>query len=212
MKLQRCWALARFPVQGTWYRAVNARWGNTPLAHAHTATRPGRFHNGSEQRPGIEVIYLTDDPQVTLYETRAVVGSPLPGKANAPNPNPVAWTILPISVTLQSVADLTRESELQIIDTSVQELTGDWEGYNYRPQHQNAPPPYFTHVPTHQLAITLHQTEMFEGLLSYSAVDPRHRNLVVFPTVLQKGSSLTCTDSDGKPHQLPPAAGKKRKR
>ncbi len=210
MKLQRCWTLTRFPVQGTWCRAVNARWGNAPLAYTHTATRPGRFQNGSEQRPGIEVIYLTDDPQVTLYETRAIVGSPLPGRANVPNPNPVAWTILPITVALQSIADLTRDSELQIIDTSVQELTGDWDGYDHRPQHQDAPPPYFTHVPTQQLAVTLHQTGLFDGLLSYSAVDPRHRNLIVFPTALQKGSSLTCTDAGGSPHQLPPAPKRRR--
>jgi len=44
--------------------------------------RSGRFQNGSKQRPGIEVIYLTDDPQVTLYETRAIIGSPLPSKAH----------------------------------------------------------------------------------------------------------------------------------
>jgi RES domain-containing protein len=98
MKLQRCWTLTRYPVQGTWYRAVNARRASTPLAYAHTATRPGRFHNGSEQRPGIEAIYLTDDPQVALYEVRAVLGSPLPGKGNVPNPKPVT-RLSPVSAS-----------------------------------------------------------------------------------------------------------------
>jgi hypothetical protein len=212
MKLQKCWTLTRHPVQGVWYRAVPAQHGATPLAHAHTAVLSGRFHNGTAQRPGIQVIYLTDDPQVALYEVRAVLGSPLPGQANVPNPNSGVWTLFPVTVALQSVADLTRDAELQVIDTSVQELTGDWLGYNFRPQHQNAPPPYFTHVPTQQLAVTLHQTGLFEGLLSYSAVDSRHRNLIVFPTALQKRGSLACTDSSGKPHQLPPAPGKRRKK
>jgi RES domain-containing protein len=212
MKLQRCWTLTRFPVQGIWYRAVEAQHASTPLASTHTARRAGRFQDGSPQRPGIEVIYLTDNPQVALYEVRAVIGSPLPGQDSAPNPNPRAWTIYPITVALQSVADLTLDAQLQSLDTSVQELTGDWFGYTLRPQHQNAPPPYFTHVPTQQLAITLHQTDLFEGLMSYSAVDPRHRNLIVFPAALQKGSSLACTDASGKPHQLPPAPRKPRKR
>ncbi len=100
MKLQRCWALTRYPILGTWYRAVRAHHGATPLAYHHTTTRSGRFHNGSEERPGISAIYLTDDPQVTLYEVRAMIGSLLPGLANAPSPNPVAWTLLPVSVTL----------------------------------------------------------------------------------------------------------------
>jgi hypothetical protein len=212
MKLQRCWTLTRFPVLGTWYRAVPAHHGTTPLAYTHTTTRAGRFHNGSEQRPGIPALYLTDDPQVTLYEVRLVVGSPLPGQANTPNPNPTAWTIIPITVSLQAVADLTRDSELEIIDTSIQELTGDWAGYAHRPQHQNPPPPHFTHVPTQQLAATLHQTGLFEGLMSYSAVDPRHRNLIVFPTALQNGSSIRCSDASGAPHQLPPAPRKRRTR
>jgi hypothetical protein len=212
MKLQKCWALTRYPVQGIWYRAVRAQYATTPLASAHTVKHTGRFHNGSEQRPGIEVIYLTDDPQVALYEVRAVLGSPLPGKGNVPNPNPTAWTILPVTVALQSVADLTRDSELQVIDTSVQELTGDWEGYSFRPQHQNAPRPYFTHVPTQQLSVTLHQTGLFEGLMSYSAVDPRHRNLVLFPTRFAKGTSITCEDPTGKTHQLPPARRGQRRR
>jgi hypothetical protein len=158
------------------------------------------------------VIYLTDDPQVALYEVRAVYGSPLPGKGHVPSPNPIAWTIFPIAVELRSVADLTRDAELEIIDTSVQELTGDWEGYAHRPQHQNAPPPYFTHVPTQQLAVAVHQTGLFEGLMSYSAVDPRHRNLIVFAAALQTGSSLACTDADGTPHRLPPATRRRRTR
>ena len=212
MNLQRCWTLTHYSVQSLWYRAVPARHGAAPLAYAHTADLAGRFHNGSAQRPGIEVIYLTDDPQVALYEIRAVFGSRLPGRASVPNPNAGAWTIFPVTVALQSVADFTRDSELEIIDTSVQELTGDWEGYSFRPQHRDAPPPYFTHVPTQQLAAALHQTGLFEGLLSYSAVDPRHRNLVVFPTALQPGSSLAGADAAGTPHRLPPAPRARRKR
>jgi hypothetical protein len=212
MKLQRCWTLSRYSVRGIWYRAVEARHALAPLAYAHTATRPGRFHNGSEQRPGIEAIYLTDDPQVALYEVRAVLGSPFPGQSNAPNLNPRAWAIYPITIELQAVADLTLDTQIQWLDTSIQELTGDWFGYSLRPQHQNAPPPYFTHVPTQQLAIALHQTGLFEGLLSYSAVDSRHRNLIVFPSVLQNGSSITCTDGGGTPHQLPPPPRRRRSR
>lgn len=212
MKLQRCWSLTRYPVRGTWYRAVQARWASTPLAHAHTATQPGRFNSGSAERPGVEAIYLTDDPRVALIEVREVIGSGLPGQPSTPNPNPRAWTVYPVSVELLSVADLTRDEQLQLVDTSVQELTGDWLGYYHRPQHRDAPPPYFTHVPTQQLAVALYQTGQFEGLVSYSAVDPRHRNLIVFPALFQSSSTLSCTDGTGVTHHLPPAPVKRRKR
>jgi len=66
MKLQRCWTLTRFPVQGTWYRAVfRLDTGQRPSPTPRQSPRaPAAFTTASEQRPGFPAIYLTDDPQV----------------------------------------------------------------------------------------------------------------------------------------------------
>ena len=116
------------PVSGTWFRAVRTIHLRSPLQTVHTQTVPSRFH-AARVRPGFQILYLAEDPIVSLYEVGAMLGSPT--KANAPNVN-LAVAILPIQVSLRSVADLTAPSGLRAIDASIQELTGDWEGYAKR--------------------------------------------------------------------------------
>jgi hypothetical protein len=40
--------------------------------------------------------------------------------------------VLNVDVQLQAVADLTQESQQQLLETTAQELTGDWRGYQQR--------------------------------------------------------------------------------
>lgn len=91
MRLTRCRYLPRRPLTGAWFRAIRPQFFQTALAFAHTATIPGRFNGGTMQRPGFPVLYLAEDQTVALFEVSALLGSPLPGQAFAPNSNQ-PWT------------------------------------------------------------------------------------------------------------------------
>lgn len=196
--------LTAFRQQGFWYRAVRSQFVTSPLAYVHTATRPGRFNGGTLQRSGIAALYLAENGIVAQFEVQALLGSPLPGQNYTPNPTQNTWVILPIEVNLSAVVDLTRSTELVHIDTSVQELTGDWAGYSFRPPQPALASPYYSNVPTHRHGHALHASRRFEALLSYSARFPTQRNLIVFPTRFRKGSFVRYTDPVTQAvHQLP---------
>jgi hypothetical protein len=186
--------LTATPMRGVWFRAIRVQFLVTPLAHAHTTTVPGRFTGGTPGRPGIAALYLAENGIVAQFEIQAFLGSPLPGQVYTPSPVQNTWVILPIEVNLTSVADLTRPPELQHLETSVQELTGDWMGYAIRPPQPTLASPYYSNVPTHRLGHALHAARRFEGLISYSASFPTQRNLIVFPARLRKGSIVRYTD------------------
>lgn len=187
--------LTPVPVRGVWYRAMRAQFITTPLAYSHTATFPGRFNGGTPPRPGITALYLTEDGIVSQFEVQAILGSMMPGQAYTPNPAPIPLAILPFEVSLSVVADLTRPGELQLLETSVQELTGDWSGYASRPTQPALAAPFYSNVPTHRLGHAIHASpRRLEGLLTYSARMPTRRNLVVFPSRLRRGSFVRYTD------------------
>lgn len=165
------------------------------MATAHTRTTPGRFNPGSHTHPSFEVLYLAEDHLVAQFEVGALLGSPLSGHAFVPNAAAVGWSFLPMTVNLRFVADLTSRSELAKLDTSIQELTGDWRGYGLRlPAVPPLTRPYWSNVPTQRLGSALEKTKQFEGLLVYSARDPRKKNLVVFPRRLRSTNSVSYTD------------------
>jgi RES domain-containing protein len=198
--------LTTHPVRGVWYRAIDVEYLATPIACDHTATRPGRFNGGTPQHPGHPTPYLAESGVVAYYEVQAMIGSALPGAVSVPSPVPRTWVTLPIEVWLSRVVDLTLPIELQYLETSVQELTGDWIGYSFRPPQPVLAGPFYTNVPTQRLGHALHASpRRIEGLLTYSARAPIHRNLVVFPNRLRKGSFVRYTDpATGTVHQLPP--------
>jgi hypothetical protein len=76
----------------------------------------------------------------------------------------------------------------RLIETTVQELTGDWQGYAFRETHEELTAPYWTNIPTQRLGRALHQVRGLEGFLTYSAPVPIRRNLIVFPRKLRPGS------------------------
>lgn len=130
MKLSRCRLLAKRPLTGMWFRAIRPQFFQTALVYAHTATIPGRFNPGSTARPAFPVLYLAQDQLVALFEVSALLGSPLPGQAFLPNPQQ-PWTVINVNVQLGRVVDLSQTSQRRLIETAVQELTGDWRGYSY---------------------------------------------------------------------------------
>jgi hypothetical protein len=173
------------------------------LQYAHTATIPGRFNPGSISHPAFPVVYLGEDQIVTLFEVAALLGSPLPGQPFVPNPaNP--WTIVNVAVQLSRVVDLCQGSQRRVVRTSVQELTGDWRGYALRNPAPVLTPPYWTKIPTQKLGAALFRVPGVEGFVTYSAKIPTRKHLVVFPTKLRPGSSITFTDpASGRVHSIP---------
>jgi hypothetical protein len=192
MKLGQCAALTTSPLTGTWYRAIQPKFWTTALATAHTRTIPSRFSAASLARPGFELLYLAEDHQVALFETQALLGSPLPGSPVVPNPAS-AWVIVNVSVALSNVANLCSASERKLIGTSVQELTGDWRGYVLRNPRTNPRASFGTPVPTQKLGAALNAVPDLEGFTTYSAKVPTHRNLVVFPQKVRPGSQIRLT-------------------
>ncbi len=184
---QVCQVLSRAPLTAVWYRAIHPQFGQTALASAHTAVTPSRFNQGAGGNPEFEILYLTENPMVALFEVRALFGLPTtPGGVIA---NPKSWTILNINVQLQQIVDLTQVSNQDQLGTSAQELTGDWLGYTQRNPNTSVGQPVGA-APTQELGAALFATPQVEGFLTLSAKLPYHKNLVVFPSKLQTGSSL----------------------
>lgn len=129
----------------------------------------------------------------TLFEARSLFGTLYtPG---AVTPNPVAPTRIPISVhvSLQAVIDFTDSAHLDLLETSTQELTGDWE--HYQPRFAAALPRLRSSTaPTQQLGFGLSQLRHVEGFLTMSAPAKPYKNLVVYRHNLQPGSYLRTLD------------------
>jgi RES domain-containing protein len=193
MNLAACPSLARRPLVGTWYRAINLNFWNTLLATNHTRTVPGRFNAGRLARPGFEILYLAEDHQVALFEVEALVGSPLPGSTYVPNPSG-HWAVINVQLQLNRVVDFTKRSERRKVGTTVQELTGDWRSYLLRNPNPKLRKPYWTSVPTQKLGHALHGVRDIEAFLTYSARVPTRQNLIVFPSKLRPGSFLEFQD------------------
>jgi hypothetical protein len=202
MRLAGCRRLIARPLAGVWWRAVRVEHLSRPLGYGHTTTYRGRFTPGQSARPGIPAHYFAEDMLVAALEVEVILGSPLSGQALQAAPTQTAWAYLPITVDLEAVVDLTNDRELAKIGATVQDLTGDWKGYSFRPQPPPQPP-YFTPVPTQQLAIALHDLKV-EGFLTYSARYPTRKNLIDFPTRLRKTNSVTFTDQAGTVHTPTP--------
>lgn len=203
MNLTACRSLATRPLTGTWYRAIQLKFWDSLVATAHTATIPGRFNAGNSTRPGFEILYFGEDHQVILFEVQALLGSPYPGTNYVPNPSG-HWVIINVQVQLGLVADLTLVSQRRLIDTTVQELTGDWRGYALRDPHSRLTDPYWTNVPTQRLGHALHDVQGLECFLTYSARVATRRNLVAFPRKLRSGSFVRFENPiTGQTHTIP---------
>ena len=131
---------------------------------------------------------------VALFEVQALLGSPY--GTWVPNPYQ-AWIILNVDITLHDIADLTRVSQQHLIDTTIQELTGDWRGYQLRTPATSAIQPTGPPAPPQELGEALFFVPDLEGLLTASARVPTRMNLVVFPDKLHPHSSIEYKDHTG---------------
>jgi hypothetical protein len=192
MNLAACRSLLTHPENRVWYRAIQPQYWPTALATAHTTRIPSRYSPATNARPAFPVLYLAKDHQVALFEVGALLGSPLPGGHYVPNPAQ-AWIIVNVQVTLQAVADLTQVAEQTPLLTTAQELTGDWRGYLIRQAPMSVSQPTGP-APTQLLGQAIHRVRRrIEGFRTVLARVPSHRNLVVFPNRMRRGSSILFT-------------------
>jgi hypothetical protein len=128
-----------------------------------------------------------------------MLGKPhVPGSAIA-HPG-VAALILNFQITLGEVVDLTEVSAQPLLQTTAQELTGDWDGYQSRNARTSVIAPTGI-APTQELGEALFLTGI-EGFRSLSAKVPYVRTLMVFPTNLKLGSSIVHSEVGAAVHRI----------
>jgi hypothetical protein len=192
VNLAACRKLAVTPENGTWYRAVQVVHLKTPINTAHTTRYPTRFSAGPDASRPFEILYLADNPLVAQFETVALAGDPLTvgGLLIAP----ISFAIVHVNVVLQRVADLTQVDQQDLIETTAQELTGDWRGYKLRSGSRSSVKEPIGTAPTQDLGETLFEVPGIEGFRTLSAKLAYHRSLVIFPQKMFKGSHLEFRD------------------
>lgn len=134
MNLGACTTLQRWPETGTWYRAVPLTVLATALSSAHSKTARTRFNPGAllPANRQFEILYFAEDPLTANFECGAMLGNSfVPGGAIA---HPCrSFAMLNAQMTLSEVVDLTDVSASQLpLQTTAQEMTGDWDGYQVR--------------------------------------------------------------------------------
>jgi hypothetical protein len=194
-------------VTGTWYHAATRGYPGRILrltpsgfksASGYEPIRfnPGAIHSVSSS---FETLYLALDNETALFEKRVQHGDP----CGDPSALLVAariknTVVVPVAVNLDTVLDLSDVGVRTPLNTSAQEITGDWRGYEKR--GLGLPPPLgvlttpIGLAPTQQLAWELFQDRRIKGIISISAKVPTTCCLVVFTHKLQPPDSLSWDD------------------
>jgi RES domain-containing protein len=170
-------------LQGPWYRVVDLKYLEEALDAEHTTTMPSRFSCATLHAPAYPLLYLSANPVTALAEAQAIFGQ-IPALII---PSPGSWAVLTFSVELSAVVDLSDDAAQRDLETSSQELTGDWKGYAMRPAPGRS-------APTHSLGAALHAVRSIEAFLTPSSCVPSTNNLVIFPDRLSTGSSVKFVD------------------
>ena len=152
--------------QADWYRCVPAQFAHTP---PRASTGRTRFNPGH-----LRILYFAPNPRLALFEARALLGSYF--HASVPSPGqPYVVVQYQIHIGQQACIVDAREYELPVIDTTIQEMTGDWFTY---PRNF---PTTAIHAPTQNLADAIHRRrDEPVGLMAPSARNPFADNLILF--------------------------------
>lgn len=191
------------PETRTWFRAVDLQFLPTALQTTHTPRVFSRYSPGPLGQPPFEILYLAENQLVALFEVQALFGAPTRPGGLVPNPAR-NWVTLSVKVQLSAVADLMQVLAQQVLQTSAQELTGDWQGYQLRGPGMSVSQPVGL-APTQELGEALKRdVRQIEGFRAVSAKLPYHQILGVFPQNLRPGSSVRFTyrDSSGADREL----------
>ena len=178
-----------------WYRAVRISHAGKPLAWGHSYTGKTRFKEATASFP---LLYLAPDRLTALLEVRAFLGHPRTGSIV---PMTGRWHVARVDVRLDHVVDLRTRSEQTRIQTTVQELTGEWADYAERtdnsPDASSMPP-----APTQQLGEDLYRMTRCQGFLTPSAA-----NVAVAVEHMSTPATIS-TPAARAPALLPPAPQK----
>jgi RES domain-containing protein len=155
--------------------AVERRTPLHILSGEWSRTTGGRFNYPQLYR----VAYLATDARTAQVEAERI---------QAP------YVHVPISGRLQGVLDLTQPDVLRALETSDEELSGDWRVLNARG----------IEAPSQRLGYAARVSERVEAVLYRSTVWPAGTCLAVFPERLAPGSSLEVVDPDEILHERIP--------
>lgn len=122
MDFSACPSLARGHVTTTWYRAVPPSAIATALSTSHTPRVKSRFSPGSVEVPAFELLYLAENQLIAMFEAEALYGNPM--KPGGVVGNPLPLTVVPISVVLSDVADITEPSQARLLQTNARNSRG----------------------------------------------------------------------------------------
>lgn len=112
-----------------------------------------------------------------------------------------AWVVLTVNVQLASVVDLSDTTSQQLLDTNVQECTGDWAGYRQRSRRTNVVLPNSVPATTQELGEVLYNDKRdLEGFFSVSAKVSTNQNLIVFPAKLRRANYVEYQWADASGH------------
>lgn len=177
------------PLTGRWFRAIPPAYWPRVANTRYTRRVHGRFSPGKDGTPPFETLSFGESADVTALECSLIF---FDRRSNHSYPNPDAPTHLIVAalVALQQVADLTSDDSLAVLETTAQELTGDWTVYNGM-KHRPHLASLASVAPTQELGQSLFGAPPIEGFKVYSARKPECLCLVVFPQKLLLGSSIT---------------------
>jgi hypothetical protein len=192
------------PLSGTWYRAIQLKFTATALQYNHTGAQTSRFAAGTSAKPIHQTLYFAENQQVALLEVGAIFSPPGSGTVVA---NPAAaWAVLNVTVSLNTIVDLTNNQAQQDLETTAQELTGDWIGYQLRGLPGASATTPVGIAPTQALGRALYRIPRLQGFLTLSAKAPERVNLVIYPSKIKTHakSFIQFTDpATGKIHKIP---------
>lgn len=156
--------------QQSWFRSVDERYQFHPPRIGRDRSR---FNTGN-----LQVMYFAPDALLARFEARDILGQwagdavPGPGRRHVVVEYHIDIGAAPAVVGL-------RETELTTIETTMQEMTGDWLTYPWETPN----------APTQDLALALHsRADNPVGLLAPSARNPMRANLVLFADRLPRRS------------------------
>ena len=149
--------------QARWYRSVEERYRfDPPLVHR---SDPTRFNGGD-----LQVAYFAPDQVLARFEARDVLGHWFGDAVPAPRDRHV---VVEYDIDLGSVPAIVdaRPPQLYAVETTVQEMTGDWHSYPWASAN----------APTQDLASAVHaRSDAPLGLVAPSARNPLQHNLILF--------------------------------
>jgi len=177
------------PLVATWYRAVPPQYLASALNYPHARLAASRYYPGPGTVEPFDILYFAETPELVLFEVGAQFGSPLVPGGVVANPS-ASWLIINAQVQLSNVADLTDSLQTpELLATTAQELTGDWDGYRLRSARTSVAGPIGI-APTQALGAALHASGEFEAFLAISAKMPYQKVLGVFPERIAEGNFI----------------------